>query len=143
MTWVRPLGWIALVGALRGVGCERPPSSEGREWTAADHDQAGATSGAGQAPKRARSAESEDAVVVETTWKMACAPCHGPTGRGDGPNGPMVQARDFSDPAWQRSANDEALASSITNGKGTKMPKFDLPDDLVKKLVVKIRSFAR
>ncbi len=125
------------------MGCDRRPSADTREWVAGDHDKGSAadqTNLANRAPKGTASPANDDAVMIETTWKMACAQCHGPMGRGDGPQGPMVQARDFTDPAFQRSVTDEGLAMSIKNGKGTKMPKFDLPDQLVKKLVARIRS---
>ena len=33
--------------------------------------------------------ERDDSTLVEITWAQSCAQCHGPYGRGDGPQGPM------------------------------------------------------
>lgn len=153
-------GFVLGLACAVVLACERPPTEGMRDWTAADHGGERAQdkgAQAAQGPKAPRAAgtnpagttangssiSNNDDVMIDTTWQMACAPCHGTTGRGDGPNGPQNQARDFSDPAWQKAANDVVLASSIKNGKGTKMPKFDLPDELVVKLVAKIRKFSR
>jgi len=78
--------------------------------------------------------------MVEVAWRNQCASCHGPTGHGDGPQGQLFKAADLAKPEWQDQAKDEDIANTIKNGKG-RMPKFDLPDDVVKGLVVRVRSF--
>ena len=54
----------------------------------------------------------------------------------------MLQARDLSDPNWQRGVNDAELAESITKGRG-RMPPFPLPPATVAGLVHLVRLFNR
>ncbi len=122
--------------------CDRPPSADSlRDWTPADHDrveesakvQAGAQASAGS-----RNAQT-GSTLVDATWKSQCVVCHGPTGRGDGPNGPPVKATDLTSEDWQAKVTDGDIAATIKNGKN-KMPKFDLPDSVVQGLVARIRA---
>jgi cytochrome c oxidase cbb3-type subunit 3 len=132
---------LVLVAIAALAGCDRPPSAEDlKEWTPADHDRVEENQRAqlGQKPAP-RGGEPSGASLVEATWKAQCLQCHGPTGRGDGPNGPMVQASDLTRPDWQAKVTDEQMAQAIRNGKN-KMPKFDLPDDVVQGLVQRIRA---
>jgi len=134
----RPLALAAavLVAAVMG-GCDRPPSVELKEWTPADHDgekqsttgKQGAKGDAGGAP-----------ALVEITWRNQCAACHGPQGKGDGPQGPMFKAPDLGREDWQSKVKDDEIAATIVNGKG-RMPKFDLSPEIVQGLVTRIRSF--
>jgi mono/diheme cytochrome c family protein len=133
------------------TGCDRPPSDQGLpEWTASDHDrneeQQRAANGQ-QAPSSAAQAVQANrgdggvdplATLVDVTWRTQCAVCHGATGRGDGPNGPMVRAQNFADADFQKSRTDAELTASIMNGKG-RMPKFDLPPQVVAALVRRVR----
>jgi cytochrome c oxidase cbb3-type subunit 3 len=120
-------------------GCDRPPSSvELKDWTAADHD--GEQKSAAAARQGAKGDGGGAVVLVEATWRQQCASCHGASGKGDGPQGPMFKAADLSNEDWQKRAKDEDIAAAITNGKG-RMPKFELPDDVVKGLVARVRSF--
>lgn len=112
------------------AGCDRKPT---REWTPADHDGAAASP-----PPRADPAEAQ-AQLVDVTWSRQCATCHGPAGRGDGPSGPMVQAPDLTQPAWQEGVTDEQIARAILQGKG-KMPRFELPPATVAGLVQRVRG---
>ena len=139
---MRPLARFLILpaiafGALGAVGCDRAPSAEGlKDWSPADHDGERKTT-AKQGPK----GNSGDAPpLVELTWRNQCQSCHGPGGHGDGPQGPMYKAQDLSSEEWQSKINDAEIAASIANGKG-KMPKFDLPAEVVKGLVVRVRSF--
>ena len=52
----------------------------------------------------------DDVTIV--TWRRSCLSCHGAFGRGDGPQGAAVKARDLTDPAWQASVSDEELKRS-------------------------------
>jgi hypothetical protein len=158
---------LAAVPALGALGCDRPPSaSQLREWTPSDHDRAEEESaqstpqGAGPqgnpqaaqasrplpasgraAPRAlptdagARSAQT----LVEVTWETACAPCHGPVGHGDGPNGPMVNAPDITRDDLLSKITDDEIAAQIKNGKN-RMPRFDLPEPVVQGLVARIRA---
>ncbi len=79
-------------------------------------------------------------MLLDMAWRKNCTPCHGPTGRGDGPQGPMMRAPDLSRADWQQNITDDEMANVIRNGKN-KMPKFDLPDQVVSGLVQRVRSF--
>jgi cytochrome c oxidase cbb3-type subunit 3 len=129
---------VVVLSAALACACDRAPSSDGlKEWTAADHDgEKKAAAGAKQAPK----GESAGPSHADVTWRSQCASCHGPGGHGDGPQGPMFKAADLSSEDWQSKATDQEIAAAIANGKG-RMPKFDLPEDIVKGLVVRVRSF--
>ena len=123
-------------------GCDQPPSAEGlKDWTPPDHDRAEENqriaSGAQAAP--AGSGADNTQTLVELTWRQQCAQCHGVIGHGDGPSGPMVKATDLTNAAWQDKVNDEDIAGSIRNGKN-RMPKFDLPPQVVVGLVARIRA---
>jgi hypothetical protein len=158
---------LALAIALAAAGCERPPSADSlKEWTPADHDRAeeqvnqasAASSGSRSSPsspstapmantapmakvgsKAGQPGEPGGANLVEVTWETACAPCHGPAGHGDGPNGPMVNAPDITRDDLLSKMTDDDIASQIKNGKN-RMPKFDLPDPVVRGLVARIRA---
>jgi cytochrome c oxidase cbb3-type subunit 3 len=133
--------FVPLILALGA--CESPPAAAGLpEWTPADHDhsdeQERLASGVQAAPTAA-SKEEGLRVLVESTWRSQCATCHGPVGHGDGPNGPMVRASDLTRADWQSTISDAQMAASITGGKG-RMPRFDLPANVVSGLVARIRS---
>ena len=51
----------------------------------------------------------------------------------------MVKAPDLTQADWQSKVTDEQIAQVITSGKN-RMPKFDLPPDVVAGLVARIRS---
>lgn len=134
----RFLSRVSILSAfvLGGLGCDRAPSAEGlKDWTPADHD------GEKKAPNTGPKGDGGGAPpLVELTWRNQCQACHGPVGHGDGPQGAMVKAQDLSREEWQSKISDAEIAASITKGKG-KMPKFDLSDEVVKGLVVRVRSF--
>jgi mono/diheme cytochrome c family protein len=125
------------IAAFLGLACDRPPSKELTEWTPADHDGEQKSSNAKQG---AKGDAGGTPALVEIAWRQQCASCHGPNGKGDGPQGAMFKAADLSTAEWQNKVKDEDIAASIQNGKG-RMPKFDLPPDVVKGLVVRVRSF--
>ena len=87
----------------------------------------------------ARTNAGGDAQLVDLAWRQQCSACHGPAGRGDGQMGPMVQAPDLSRDDWQAKVTDAEMASVIRNGKN-RMPKFDLPEPVLRGLVARIRS---
>ncbi|MDB4995948.1 MAG: uncharacterized protein JWM74_3380 [Myxococcaceae bacterium] len=138
------LGFLVFAAS---AACDRAPSGEVQEWTAKDHDRREESKAvrtgtqASAQPRGSGSKANDDRTLVELTWRQTCASCHGMLGRGDGPNGPMVQAPDLTLPAWQAKVKDEEIAATIKNGKN-KMPKFDLPDRVVAGLVARIRGSA-
>lgn len=122
------------VGAMGAAACDRAPSPAGlKEWTAADHDME-----PGQTAKQGSRAKGAGPNLADLTWQNQCATCHGALGRGDGPQGPMYKPTDLSRADWQDRTKDDEIAATIRNGKG-RMPKFDLPDDVVAGLVGRIR----
>jgi mono/diheme cytochrome c family protein len=136
---------------LLGVSaCEQAPAAESlKQWTPADHhsqddDRAGAGRATGRLPQgpRAGGAPAGDgdiAQLVDLAWRQQCTSCHGPTGRGDGQMGPMVQAPDLSREDLQSRVTDTDMAATIRTGRN-RMPKFDLPEPVVQGLVARIRS---
>lgn len=145
----RPLSFaIAFVAAGASFGCSRTPDDL-REWRPSDHHNnataAEADPGTGRSAQVTGSAEAtmpglEDVTIV--AWQRNCTTCHGSLGRGDGPRGPMLKARDLSDPAWQASVTDAQLAESITKGKNA-MPAFPLPASTIDGLVHLVRLLDR
>ena len=126
--------WLGCLLCLSACGKEGV-----REWTPADHDVPPNAAAAPTRPGRASAAVDAQAEMVELTWQRQCASCHGPQGRGDGPQGPSSQAADLTKRSWQDATPDAQIAASILNGKG-RMPKFDLPPPLVQGLVQRIRA---
>ena len=122
------------------LGCDRAPSPAGlKEWKPEDHDGEKSMAGAKQGPKGAAGAGGI-AMLVDVAWKNQCQTCHGASGHGDGPQGPMFKAADLGREEWQSKVKDEEIAATILNGRG-RMPKFELPEELVKGLVGRVRSF--
>lgn len=135
----RALSLVAVLALVVASACDRTPSSGPiTEWTRADHD--GEKTAGGNSKQGAKGSAGSTPSLVEVTWRNQCAACHGLQGRGDGPQGPMFKAPDLGQEAWQASVKDEDIASAITNGKG-RMPKFELPDEVVRGLVTRVRSF--
>jgi mono/diheme cytochrome c family protein len=131
--------YFYVVSCCALLACDRAPSADGlKEWTATDHDgEKKAAANANQGPKTDAGGAP---ALVELTWRNQCQSCHGPGGHGDGPQGAMFKAQDLSRDEWQSGIKDEQIAATIQNGKG-RMPKFELPDEIVKGLVVRVRSF--
>jgi cytochrome c oxidase cbb3-type subunit 3 len=127
----RALLWAATLG-LAPAACD-PTPGDLREWTAADHDQPSP----GQAAQV--SGDGPDPNLIDLAWQRQCSTCHGPRGRGDGPQGAMVRAPDLTDPAWQDRVTDAQIAEVIRKGRN-KMPAFELPDQVVEGLVKRVRA---
>jgi cytochrome c oxidase cbb3-type subunit 3 len=126
------------------LACDRPPSAEGLpEWTPNDHvskdDRTRMMQGQVPAASKDAAAASAAQTILDVTWRNQCALCHGMVGRGDGPQGPMFRATDLTSAEWQSRVTDDDIRNAIKNGKG-KMPKFDLPDDVLSAMVVRVRS---
>ena len=122
--------------------CDRP-AADLREWRPDDHDR-DETGQKRQAPPSTSGSQKGAATnptltLVEVTWRNQCAVCHGPVGRGDGPQGPMVHAPNLTLADWQAKVTDQQIARTIVTGKN-KMPKFDFPPDVLAGLVARIRA---
>ncbi len=86
-------------------------------------------------------------------YRETCIPCHGATGRGDGPTAASLdpKPRDLSDPEWQASVDDEYIAKIIklggaAVGKNPNMPanpQLNSNRSLVNGIVAHVRGLAR
>ncbi|MEI9940027.1 MAG: cytochrome c [Pseudomonadota bacterium] len=121
------------------LACNDAPADL-RQWKATDHDHTANPNADQVQVTDAGAAESKHGLddVTIVAWQQNCTSCHGPLGRGDGPQGQLVHASDLSRPDWQASITDEAIASTIRQGRG-RMPSFNLPDATVERLVALIR----
>lgn len=134
--------WIAM-------GC-----SQGSESPTAPAAQPPAASEAAEAPAQSAAQPGAEATrEAEQIFATRCFTCHGPKGAGDGPGsaGLTPPPRNFQDPAWQSSVDDEHIAKIIVYG-GTAVGLSPMmpgnPDlmgkpEVVKALVAHVRSLAR
>ena len=136
-----PLLLIVVGTASLALGCDRAPSTEGlKEWTPGDHDGENRQKRIAAANQGPKGDGGGAPALAEIAWRNQCQTCHGSGGKGDGPQGPMFKAADLGREEWQSKIKDDEIAAIITTGKG-RMPKFELPEDVVKGLVVRVRSF--
>lgn len=147
------VGFFGVLLFSLGLACD-DPAHDLSEWTPADHTHQ--TEKAQQATQRqqrrqgplakpatySQPSKRNSNLLVDVTWVKQCSNCHGKRGAGDGPQSPMVKAKDLTDPAWQASVTDAQLVEAIKKGKG-KMPSFNLPDSMVTELVAKIREMPK
>jgi cytochrome c oxidase cbb3-type subunit 3 len=132
------LAGAIFASAALAAACDRAPSSTNlKDWTPADHDQEPGRPAANQG---AKGSGGGAAIAVELAWRNQCSTCHGPVGKADGPQAPMFKPTDLSNGEWQDKVKDADIAAVIKNGKG-RMPRFDLPDDVVIGLVGRVRAF--
>jgi cytochrome c oxidase cbb3-type subunit 3 len=140
---------LVLAAATGLAGCDRPPPPESlKVWTKDDHHSADddrpaspQTTGTGAAAEGHPGAAgtNDEAQLVDITWRQQCVGCHGAVGRGDGPMGAMLHASDLTRADWQSKVKDAEIAATIRDGRN-RMPKFDLPDSVLRGLVARIRS---
>lgn len=71
--------------------------------------------------------------LYDDAAKGNCASCHGPMGKGDGPAGAALKARDLTDASgYKQGATADAIAETIKSGVkgGPAMPaRGDLPEN--------------
>lgn len=78
-----------------------------------------------------------------------CTPCHGPSGKGDGPasKGLTPPPRNFGDPAWQDSVTDDHIEKIIKFGGAAvgKSPAMPANPDLMAKpqVVTELKNIVR
>jgi len=79
-------------------------------------------------------------------YRKLCAPCHGATGRGDGPAAVALTPRpaSFAEASFQASRTDEQLIAAIADGKPP-MPTFgkQLSTSQIRALVAYIRELGK
>lgn len=122
--------WIAALLAL-AFGCQRDDAPRAAQPAPAPKNAANARGGPGNLP-----------LAGPALYQEACASCHGPAGRGDGPRAGKHAPRDLSDPAWHDATPDAALRAAIAQGKGRAMPafRFKLNDAQLDALVQHVRG---
>jgi hypothetical protein len=86
-------------------------------------------------------------------WRMKCVPCHGATGKGDGPAVKKLTNKpgDLTNPEFQKSLSDDDIYNIILYGgpgvgKSIDMPSYgDLQGrwDILGEIVKTIRGFAK
>lgn len=132
--------WVSSVVLILCAGvaaCDSPPADL-REWRPSDHSNAG---GSSEDPG-GTAAPTDPMANARALWVSQCASCHGREGRGDGP-GAAIRPPDMTTAAFQQSATDEQLATSIQRGKNGRMPAFSsLRPEAVQQLVALVRQFA-
>lgn len=93
-----------------------------------------------------------DAARGKAKYNEVCAPCHGASGRGDGPAaaGLPTKPRDHTDAAYMRKLSDPQIFDIIKRGgqalgKSPLMPPWDgqLSEQQIQDLVAYIRTLAR
>lgn len=82
------------------------------------------TIGCGREPPREPSREAR--AEAASIFGERCAKCHGPLGKGDGPQARTLKRRprNFADPVWQLAISDRLLEKVILNG-GPSVEKSD------------------
>ncbi len=83
-------------------------------------------------------------IDAKKLYMTHCKTCHGENGKPTD-LGAGLEARDFTDAAWQAKATDEQIIKQITNGTPDKMMPFKekLSNDEIKALVPVVRSFGK
>jgi mono/diheme cytochrome c family protein len=140
-----PHGLARVVLALAVGSCQKAPADV-REWSPKDHTNTSNKPAEQTGQVNANPAPTEtppkglDPVTL-AAWGTQCSSCHGKIGKGDGPTGKMVKAKDLSNPDWQAQITDEQIMASITAGKNA-MPSFaNLPKETVENLMWLVRWF--
>jgi cytochrome c oxidase cbb3-type subunit 3 len=76
---------------------------------------------------------------LRQVYYTKCSACHGTDGKGT----PGLNARDFTDSAWQTSLTDDEIRETIERGHVPLMPPFadSLDEETVQRLVKLVRQF--
>ncbi len=118
-------------------GCADKPAAASSPPPAASAPQA--------APAAAASASGAitdaDRKLAAETFATRCTPCHGPSGKGDGPAsaGLTPKPRNFGDVEWQKGVSDTHIEQVIAYGGAAvgKSPAMPPNPDLADKPVIK------
>lgn len=131
----------------------RRPRRAAAPTVAAAAPAAARTAPAAARPPTAPPVDDAMAAKARAFYAGRCVPCHGTSGRGDGPTGKVLDPhpRNFTDRAWQRSVTDQHIEKVILQGgpsvgKSPLMPAHgDLASDraLLAAMRRMIRDFGR
>lgn len=132
MTRVCRLASSSLVLATLTLACSKEPVPSG-----------------GQGPSVSAAAITP---AIRETFKSTCAPCHGESGRGDGPGSVALdpKPRNYTDKEWQNKVSDADIKKVILYGGAAvakspvmpSSPQLDKPETL-DGLVALIRGFGK
>lgn len=78
-----------------------------------------------------------DLAMGNDLYRLNCARCHGPDGRGMG----FVDRGDFAASAWQQRWSDDQLMGVITAGRGREMPGHRFSAVQLLSVAAHVRSF--
>ena len=108
------------------------------------------SSGPGSDVAAAHAVSPEVLAKGQGIYKATCAPCHGETGKGDGPASKIFKPppRDHTDPAYMNTITDSDLEKTVQQGGGWKgkplMPSNpQIRGDDLSALVAFVRSLSR
>jgi len=134
--------WGAAVAAALALAC----GGGGEEKSAPASQPAAATRPGPPAPAPAEAAHA----AAEEIFSTRCATCHGVSGAGNGPGSAALDPppRDFRDPTWQASVNDDHLTKIILYGGAAvgrspampSNPDLTSKPDVVAALIAHVRS---
>lgn len=131
---------VTVVNALL-VGCGGKSNQAGGEATST---QAQSSTPAGS-PPAAGGPTATTEVDGAKIYSQFCTPCHGQSGKGDGPAGQALNPhpRDHTDGSYMNARTDEQLLEVIRNGKG-QMPswKATLTEQQIEAVLKHVRSLA-
>jgi cytochrome c553 len=130
---------LALV-ALSGLAC-----------AACSKPEAAAPAAPEPAAAPAAPAAAAAAMDPKDVFKTRCVPCHGASGKGDGPGAAALnpKPRDYTDATWQKSVTDDQIKKTILYGgaavgKSAAMPSqpdLEAHPEALDGLVKMIRAF--
>lgn len=142
MSTLRILACVAFL-ALETSACSKSSSD-----AAAPQPTAPTAQAAPSAPPPA----AAPAVDPHELFTTRCAPCHGASGKGDGPGSSALnpKPRNYTDLAWQKGVSDDQIKKTILYGGAAvgKSPVMPASPDLESKpelldgLVKVVRAFA-
>jgi mono/diheme cytochrome c family protein/thiol-disulfide isomerase/thioredoxin len=129
----RPRGVLkALLVAALGLGAMA--ASAALAWSIRARverqpDRAVPTAGSDESSRSPTAAKGLPALLRRgrLTYQVHCARCHGPEGRGDGADAPLLQPppRDFAAAPWTHGQTPESVREAVRRGiAGTAMPGF-------------------
>jgi len=97
--------WVIIVGlALSAAGCSK--------------NEPAAPAPAPPAPPPAAAPAAAPTETAADVFKNRCTPCHGTSGKGDGPASAALnpKPRNYTDAQWQQSVTDDQLKKTILYG---------------------------